>query len=53
MNLVSFSLCLLEFLGYFIAVAVAVAICILTVSVLLLMLAILFDKVVGFLESWW
>ena len=53
MNLVSFLLCLLEFLGYFITIAVAVAICILTVFVLLLMLAVIFDKVIGFLENWW
>lgn len=53
MNLLSFSLCLLELLGYFIAVVVAVAICILTVFVLLLMLAVIFDKVIGFLENWW
>lgn len=51
MNLVSFSLCLLKFLGYFIVAAIALTICILTVFVLLLMLAVIFVKVVGFLEK--
>lgn len=51
MNLVSFSLCLLEFLGYFIAVAIAVAVCIFIVFVLLLVLAMTFEKCVEFFKD--
>ena len=53
MNLVSFSLCLLEFLGYFIAVAIAVAVCIFIVFVLLLVLAMTFEKCVGLFKDQW
>lgn len=53
MNLVSFSLCLLEFLGYFIVVAVTMVACILVVFLLLYVLAVIFDKLLGFLEDWW
>lgn len=53
MNLLSFILGLLEFIVYFVLVAGTAVICILTVFVLLLMLAIIFDKVKGFLENWW
>ena len=53
MNLISFSLCLLEFIVHFTLVAGAAVICILIGFVLILILAVVFDKVIGFLENWW
>ena len=53
MNLVSFSLCLLEFLGYFIVVAVTMVVCLLVVFLLLCVSAVIVDKLLDFLEDWW
>ena len=53
MNLISFILCLLDFIIHFALVAGAVVVCIFIVFLFFAILSVSFEKLLGFLEDWW